>query len=149
MDKVIPIQGRVSHRTGNPSSMPIAIAADVTAIPKAPMINQPTQTQDWSGGNRPAEIDHEPAKVACDTTESQGSNVDPEAQARLVLAGIASNCKLAEVTNEPAKIIVTVDKLIGSKAIISPGDVIRSIMTVGYDFMHARRPGVLALQGIG
>ena len=149
MDKVIPIQGRVSHRTGNPSSTPIAIAADVTAIPKAPMINQPTQTQDWSGGNRPAEIDHEPAKIACDTTESQGSNVDPEAQARLVLAEIASNCKLAEVTNEPAKIIVTVDKLIGSKAIISPGDVIRSIMTVRYDFMHARRPGVLALQGIG
>jgi hypothetical protein len=77
-DKKIPIprQGRVSHRTVNPSSMPIAVAADVTAIPKAPMINQPTQTQDWSGGNRPAEIDHEPAKIACDTAESQDTVMD-------------------------------------------------------------------------
>jgi hypothetical protein len=142
-DKMIPIQGRVSHRTVNPSSMPITIAANVTAIPKAPMISQPTQTQDWS------EIDHEPAKIAYDTAESQGINVDPEAQARLVLAEIAGNYKLAAVTNDPAKIIVTTNKLIGNKAIVGPEDEIRSIMTGGYDFMHARRPHVLALQGIG
>jgi hypothetical protein len=142
-DKMIPIQGRVSHCTVNPSSMPITIAANVTAIPKAPMISQPTQTQDWS------EIDHEPAKIAYDTAESQDINVDPEAQARLVLAEIAGNCKLAAVTNDPAKIIVTTNKLIGNKAIIGPEDEIRSIMTGGYDFMHARRPHVLALQGIG
>ena len=126
--------------------MPITIAANVTAIPKASTISQPTQTQDWSGGNRPSEIDHQPAKIACDMAESQDINVDPEDQARLVLAEIASNCKLAEVT---AKIIVTANKLIGSKAIIGPGDEIRSIMTGGYNFMHARRPDVLALQGIG
>jgi hypothetical protein len=142
-DKMIPIQGRVSHRTVNPSSMPITIAANVTAIPKAPMISQPTQTQDWS------EIDHEPAKITYDTAESQGINVDPEAQARLVLAEIAGNCKLAAVTNDPAKIIVTINKLIGNKAIIGPEDNIRSIMTKGYAYMHARRPHVLALQGIG
>jgi len=115
-DEMIPIQGRVSDHTVNPSSMP--------------------------GGNLHA-------KIACDTAEIQSINVDPEAQARLVLAEIASNCKLAKITNEPAKIIATANKLIGSKATIGPGDEIRSIMTVGYDFMHARRPGVLALQGIG
>ena len=115
-DEMIPIQGRVSDHTVNPSSMP--------------------------GGNLHA-------KIACDTAEIQSINVDPEAQARLVLAEIASNCKLAKITNEPAKIIATANKLIGSKATIGPGDEIRSIMAVGYDFMHARRPGVLALQGIG
>ena len=54
--------------------------------------------------------------------------------------------KPVKVTNEPAKGVLTTGKLLGSTV---KGGNIRSIMTKGYAYMHARRPHVLALQGIG
>jgi hypothetical protein len=55
--------------------------------------------------------------------------------------------KPVKATNEPAKRVLTTSKLLGSTA---KGGNIRSIMTKGYAYsMHARRPHVLALQGIG
>jgi hypothetical protein len=125
-DKNIPIRlGRVSC-TVKPSSTPIA--ANVTAITKAiPIGVSPNTTtrllyEDLRDSKanlgpdnfwyRPPKIDHEPAKTACETVESQGINIKLE-----------------------------------TKAIAD--DNIRSIMTKGYAYMHARRPHVLALQGIG
>ena len=54
--------------------------------------------------------------------------------------------KPVKVANEPAKRVLTTGMLLGSTA---KGGNIRSIMTKGYAYMHARRPHVLALQGIG
>jgi hypothetical protein len=54
--------------------------------------------------------------------------------------------KPVKVANEPAKRVLTTGRLLGSTA---KGGNIRSIMTKGYAYMHARRPHVLALQGIG
>jgi hypothetical protein len=122
-DKNIPITrlGRVSC-TVKPSSTPIA--ANVTAITKAiPIGVSPNTTtrllyedlQDSKANlgpdnfwYRPPKIDHEPAKTACETVESQGINTKLETKA------------------------------------IADG-----LLTREYAFMHARRPGVLALQGIG
>jgi hypothetical protein len=47
--------------------------------------------------------------------ESQGINVKQAITDELVLAEIANNCKLAEVTNEPTERLVTTNKLIGSR----------------------------------
>jgi len=96
------------------------ITTNFTTVPKTTVTNLPTN-QDRSGESeyQPTEIDNKPVKV----------------------------------TNEPAKRVLTTDKLLGSTAIINEynpkGGNIRSIMTKGYAFMHARRPHVLALQGIG
>jgi len=70
--------------------------------------------------------------------EGQKINIKPETQSitdNPILAEIANNCKSAKVTNI----------LIGSTEYNN----IRSIMTKVYASMHARRPGVLVLQGIG
>jgi hypothetical protein len=106
-------------RTENLNTMPIT--TNFTTVPKTTVTNLPVQTQDRSGESeyQPTEIDNKPVKV----------------------------------TNEPAKRVLTTDKLLGSTAIINEynpkGGNIRSIMTKGYAYMHARRPHVLALQGIG
>jgi hypothetical protein len=106
-------------RTENLNTMPIT--TNFTTVPKTTVTNLPTN-QDRSGESeyQPTEIDNKPVKV----------------------------------TNEPARsVLLTTDKLLGNMTTINEynpkGDKIRSIMTRGYDFMHARRPGVVALQGIG
>jgi hypothetical protein len=142
-------QGRVSCMV-KPNSTP-----SITAIPKATvttgqspnntprLLYEDLQDSDINLGpdnfwHRPPNIDHELAIIACEMAEGQKINIKPETQSitdNPILAEIANNCKSAKVTNI----------LIGSTEYNN----IRSIMTKVYASMHAIRPGVLVLQGIG
>ena len=137
-------QGRVSCMV-KPNSTP-----SITAIPKATvttgqspnntprLLYEDLQDSDINLGpdnfwHRPPNIDHELAMIACEMAEGQNINIKPETQSitdNPILAEIANNCKSVKVTNI----------LIGSTEYNN----IRSITS-----MHAIRPGVLVLQGIG